>query len=244
MAKFDQQDQDITGSQFNAGEDIVFRDKIIHNIVVVGQFLDFAQIEGLIPPPPNLKDFEEISTKFEKTFTDRLGSDLINGVTLAGEILGKILPSWKPKSPLQAIPFRTLIPKLAPHIASKLTALYYWETFNKKEIYIESQFWEVVYLYSLSELWKKQKQYDALFGIAQKGTDESKEICFVRTLKTTSYDSEKTEILTFDNFDNQQFRIFITGIVIDLIRMGSVVSTDVQFWSSVVGLIASRQKAG
>ena len=43
MPDYDQRDQSIK-NQFNIG-----RDLIIHNLVVVGQFLDFAKIEGFSP---------------------------------------------------------------------------------------------------------------------------------------------------------------------------------------------------
>jgi len=102
---------DIEGS-VSAKGDIVGRDKTIQNILVVGQFLDYAQVEGLIPKLAETPDLESISKAFEKTFGERLGTDLAHATAATGEILKGFLVKMMPSQPFEALPFRDILEKI------------------------------------------------------------------------------------------------------------------------------------
>ena len=214
----------ISGNLNQTG-DIIGRDKIIHNIIVVGKVLDFAQIDGLIPNLSDMPNLKNISETFEANFLERLGSDLTNATSEAGEILRPILSSWTPTDG-RALPFKQILNGLAQPLANKILELDYWSNFcDTNPFTIGADIYSVIWFTSLSGLWRKYKKGNKVFGLARKGN-----------LATFVYKTETTikSQMDFKDFTREDFRIFILGIVLELIRMASVVSNDLLFWNQVI----------
>jgi hypothetical protein len=222
MTDFNQRNQQVN-QQTNIG-----RDQVIQNIVLVGQFLDFAQVEGLIPKPRIPTDFNSISDAFEKTFAQRLEGDLIKGIAFAGEVLKDGISNWKPKSPISAIN-RPRIMNDIPAILGKNLAIHdYWPAFSKNS---------TIWLYSVQLLWTnhfKTNKKDCLFGIYQNNIDDYR---FVKSPDGTDRGS-----IYYDGtvFSIEEFRVFLVGLVIDLIRLYSLASDDRIFWEGFVNLVTSK----
>jgi hypothetical protein len=249
---------DINGD-VDAKGDLVGRDKIIHNIVIVGQMLDLASIEGLLPKNSDLPDFQTIAAAFESTFNSSAKVELANAAAAAGEILKPILSEWMPKTLAGAMPYKIILPRLAESLFEKLKRLKYWDAFHED---IPSQEWpgdehanfkylhiKVIWLDSLSSLWKKHYQkYNEMprFGIIDlaymaDGHRFEGEQGFV-----AHYPSE-TRIKPLDSnyfmkFGSEEFRLFMSGLVLDLIRLVTLAQPDVKFMQGLMDSLAPQKK--
>jgi hypothetical protein len=222
----------ISGS-LNQHGDIVGRDKIIHNIIVVGRVLDFAQVDGLIPQLSDMPKLENISAAFEPNFKERLGSDLSNAIAIAGQILEPILSSWTPQSG-RALIFRDILLNLATPLGRKIQELNYWDVFcEPMGVLINQKRWNSLLLSSLSGLWNKYKTDKITYNLA---TLNNEAFVFIATHQTTGFTSQED----FKEFKREEFRIFIVGIVLDLIRMASLVSNDIDFWNQVIDSLSNN----
>jgi hypothetical protein len=248
----------IDGS-LNSQGDIVGRDKIIHNIIVVGRILDFARFEGLLPNASELPTFNSIAEAFEKTLNDRLGSDLTEAVATAGAILAPVLSQWLPKE-FAAFDHRKVLTNIASPLVERLQQLNYWSVFTES---IGSDRWRYsslrpghqvtdvqgIWLRSLQLLWKKYKaNSDKQYGIARihywweerwgGNSAECPAIVVKQNGQTTeAYDPYYNSLGLDDDFagfGREEFRIFIVGLVIDMIRLASVAVDDLRFWKGVI----------
>jgi hypothetical protein len=148
----------------NVGGDVVGRDKIIQQITIVGQFLDFAQVQGLLPRQTELTDYKSIAEAFEKNFGDRIASDLQQATAFAGEILKSVLLDWSQPEIPKPLPFKNILERIPPEICKQLHERGYWSTYAL----LDAGRGEFLPLKSLSELWIRQKGTrgtDWTFGI-------------------------------------------------------------------------------
>jgi len=146
----------IEGTEIEIGRDVVGRDKLIQNIIVVGQFLDFAKVQELIPNPSEVPNPVAIVENLERALTERLDVNLTKAIYITGELLRDLLSTWAPQQPFAAIRFRVLIPSLATHLGRKLVELNYWEAFcikSKLKVDSTQEEIELVWLDSLQDLW-------------------------------------------------------------------------------------------
>lgn len=200
--------------------DLVGRDKIIQNIVLVGQFLDFAKVEGLIPKPSTPADFESVSAAFEATFNQRLDGNLARATAFAGEILSKVIQKkWISGS---ALPFRDILSEVPYIVSSKLDELHYWDSFRDSS--------HIVWLHSLNLLWKKHFKINVLYGIGS-------HYWYVKR-------KEGYGMISVHEITNEQFRVIMAGLVIDLIRLHSIALDDIKFWEGLVDLLGTEKKSG
>jgi hypothetical protein len=259
MTTYDQSSQNV-GNQFNVG-----RDQIIHNLVLVGQFLDFAEVEGLIPRSATPADFTTISEAFDSTFEKRLGGDLTQAAASAGYFLSEVMLKFVPKQHPAALPAKKILAE-APHLLyKKLVESDFWNTFYTVCPNLTEHRWiyggegEVVWLYSLQILWKKYFKKNELFGISifrnlpPRILEDYEEIptnAFLCIIPAEWQKGGKGDVLkesintklyamevNVDNISYEQFRIIVAGLVIDLIRMCSIASDDIQFWNRLISLM-------
>lgn len=248
MTSYQQNNQSVN-NQTNVG-----RDQVIHNLVLVGQFLDFAKIEGLIPKASTPSDFSTIGDAFEKTFDQRLGGDLAQATALAGNILAGVMLRYVPKQQPMALPVRTIISESPDLLFRKLSETGFWNTFYEvarvsmdgSRAYSEA---EVLWLYSHQILWKKYFNKNELFGIAKYRNSSDAFLCKIpsewQSSSSLSDNWRKESIRTkqyanmvlIDSVNYEQFRITMAGLTIDLIRMCSITSNDIQFWQGLISLM-------
>lgn len=246
----------INGS-VNAQGDFVGRDKIIYNIVLLGQFLDFAKVEGLIPKLSTPSDFESISAAFEATFSQQLDNDLAQATMFAGEVLGEVIQKHWIKSSSKLLPFRAILAEVSDIASSKLKEAGYWNLFCldsvtlKRKEYDEykdpeeyEEYVDVIWLHSLGLLWKKHFKTNRLYGIANKFVNERHHSEYSCWVFNDQGDDSEAEPLNIGSITNEQFRVIMNGLVIDLIRMSSTASDDIKFWQGLVDLLGPEKKSG
>ena len=215
--------------------DIIGRDKIIQNIIVVGKVLDFAQADGLIPTPSDFPKLENIRDTIESGLRNRLGDDLTNATGIAGEILEPILSSWTPGKG-EALPFRDILDSLAIPLVETLSKLGYWDNFcDPIRISISDTYYRALWLTSLSSLWKKHKRGDGDIGIAHTIAEGEGAYFLYR-------EGENISKVSFKKFPREEFRIYIVGIVLDIVRMASIVSNDLDFWNQIIDSLTGNNQ--
>ncbi len=248
MTTYQQNNQSVN-NQTNIG-----RDQVIHNLVLVGQFLDFAKVEGLIPKAVAPSDFSTIIDAFERTFDQRLGSDLAQATASAGVILSGVMLKYVPKQQPAALPSRTILLEVPNVLFQKFVQLGFWNTFYEPSYvsYRPNNNYEpteVVWLYSHQMLWKKYFKRNELFGIAKPRNNKERGafLCTIPLKWQASTNSDwlresittkqYAEEVSIDDVNYEQFRIMMAGLTVDLIRMCSIASTDIQFWQGLISLM-------
>lgn len=226
MSQYNQNDQNVN-SQFNVG-----RDQIIHNLVLVGQFLDFTKIEGLIPKSSAPADFNTIVDAFEKTFSTRVETDLAQSVVFAGEVLKDAIKTWSPTLPFQALPIRDILHQVPTIIANKLVKLNYWNAYHES-----GDTFTYMRLQSLSLLWNKHFHEELVFAIAYTGDRQSFLVYVENKINAPIYWNTNNG-LDVDSITYEKFRVIMAGLIIDLMRIHSIGVDDVKFWNGIVGLIS------
>ncbi|MBE7468911.1 MAG: hypothetical protein DPW09_43350 [Anaerolineae bacterium] len=240
------------GSAVNIGDvgrdisnSIIAGRDVIQNIIVVGQFLDFAKVQDLLPASTPLPDLASVSTNLDQALQEHLGSGLAVATAAAGEILRDILAKWRPNNPGAAFPFRQMLPELAPQLVQKLKTLNYWDTFSESGFSAAySQPYQVIWLEALTHLWLKRTGHKKRFGLAEIGpaaafvTDPELEYADIKKVHLP----EEPRLGEFAKMSNEQFRIFMAGLVIDLIRLASEAAADVEFWQGLGELFNPKSK--
>jgi len=226
MSTYKQNNQSVQ-TQFNIG-----RDQVIHNLVVVGQFLDFAKVEGLLPKSETPSDFSTIVEAFEETFVQRLGSDLTQATAHAGIILSDVMLKYIPKRLPAALPIKTILREAPSSIYLKLSELGYWDAFYEVTSWRGISNHQVVWLYSLGLLWEKHFGRQRLFGIGiwKTGGDTA-------SLCEATQGKEIADNVNIDDITYDKFRVIMAGLTVDLIRICSIASTDLQFWEGIISLL-------
>lgn len=256
MANFDQRRQNVD-NQYNAG-----RDQIIQNITIVGRFLEFAEIEGLIPKASE-SSVEQINITLEKSLDDLVGgSNIAEAIAFAGEILRETLVDWRHIQKFAAIRTRNVLTELAPKIISKLKQLGYWDTLCEK--YNHLIYWpddagyctyddgeiEVIWLESIERLWRKYiEDEDIEYGLAR--VRRTRKCLLIKTIENfdifvvmscgikPAYNPNNPfdKDYNFTHMKPEELRIFMVGLVIDLIRMRLTALDDIKLWDGLINLV-------
>lgn len=226
------------------GANIAGRD-IIQNIVVVGQFLDFAKVEGLLPQPAAPLDLNQLSPNLDQALRDHLGSGLTVATAAVGEILRDSLAEWRPPQAGAAFPFKRMLPELAPKLVQKLKALNYWDTFAESGFSATyTNTYQVIWLEALNHLWRKHIASDKRFGLAEIGDtatfviEPGLEYPDVKI----AHNPKEPHLGEFAKMSNEQFRVFMAGLVLDLMRLASAAAEDIEFWQGLSDLLGPKSK--
>ena len=261
----------------NVQGDVIGRDNIIQNIVIVGRMLDFANVEGLLPQPANRIEYQSISEALSATFSGPSGDSIARSTAMAGEILKDVFGSYEHEQPAAALPFRRLLMEAAPKLVRNLRGLNYWDIY-REEIYVPAQrrlrggaWGTVVWLRSLRALWAKSRPHDdVLYGIAEirclvagglrkkthnnalgQFTAEDGKLyetfaTFVvkrGTALAVAYDPimEFAPLESeFGRIGNEEFRLLLVGLIIDVIGLVSSSLQDVGLWKSLTDFLAPK----
>jgi hypothetical protein len=238
----------LSQSSVTSQGDLVGRDKIIHNIVIVGQVLDMARVEDLLPQLPDLPDFGSISSALESTINERIGRDLAEPVANAGAILQPFYEKWTPRDSITALLYPTILADIAPFFVGRLMDLNYWFVFcepltkavnlsDPSGRYPTRDEWlsgQIIWLRSLSALWQKYFSDDGAYGLTRntvqdKTTHHQGESRFI----VQTRESEDLGMVDFSSFNFKKSQVFIVGFVIDLIRLSAIVSGERKFWDTM-----------
>jgi len=166
----DQSDLTASNVNINSNEtslagDVVGRDKIIHNIVIVGQLLDFAGVQGILPPTSHLPNYATVEEAVKTLLNDTQSVEMSQAISFAGAVLGDTFSEWRTSTTTPVIPVKMFLPQLAQTIARKLAVTGHWAAASE-EVIINDSSYTVLWLYSLQELLKKTGYKPTQYGIA------------------------------------------------------------------------------
>jgi hypothetical protein len=247
------------GDDFAVGGDVVGRDKnTIHNIVIVGQFLRQINLEGLIPEPLAPATFETISAAYRHSFADHVDADLAGATRVAGEMLAKELAAWIPVKQASPIPYRRLLPSLASILVQGLKQRGYWKMFSQEQSQERKDgniTYRVVWLNSMAQLWEKYLKQKCYYGICEETEVVQKKLSYPanvyqraqRSIKKRQYfvvrsaEHGKFASADFENIDSEEFRVFMAGLVIDIIRFASIAISDARLIKTLVDELSPSQ---
>lgn len=245
------------------GGDLVAGDKfIIQYIVMVGRALEYARIEELLPAALDASEFPNIQAALEGVFTGS-DPQLVKATATAGVILKEVFEMF-PVIDDADLPYKDIVRESAPIIYRQLKKMKYWEGFATSRVIGDWLFVpketdaNVFWLNTISKLWKKHLNLDAQIGLAEltipaysmreKVTpvpftetyyEDHTIICFVERVApyTVSeiYDPFGEQLR--DNlypFSHQWFRLFMVGLILDIIQMVSESSKNKAFWQRLI----------
>ncbi|MCG3146000.1 MAG: hypothetical protein HONDAALG_03796 [Gammaproteobacteria bacterium] len=218
MSDYDQQNQSVK-TQFNIG-----RDQVIHNLVLVGQLLDFAKVEGLLPKPSATSmDFTKILQSVEKNIDKQIENNLGFAAAFAGQILQNIVKKFDPKESLAIVPIKSILKELPSQIKYSLQHLNYWEAYAVKKMdYFKGYQRTGIVLDSLNTIWNKR------FGQ-------------VRTFMITDYPeliyfawNTRSKIVEIEELTIAESQVITLGIAIDLMRLYMIAENDMRTWRGIM----------
>lgn len=226
------------------GNDLIGRDKIIQNIVIVGHLLEFAKARDLLSDIENHDRFERIEEVikfvFEKWENEAQALDFV------GNVLSDLIHSWTPIDQYASFPYRQFAVQLSHHLVNKLKELGYWNEYcerkyiikvDQKTVKLDS---DVFPLKAVRRIWYEYKNYDCFWGIAEYkdpslmglGSISDK---FVRG--TSDENLKVVEIVGSEEFNSENLRLVIVGIIFDLVNLAIQTQSDFEFLSKVTRIL-------
>lgn len=254
----------IGGNVDSGGGKVVGRDdnSIINNIVIVGRFLEFAQIEELLPRLEHKQGFASIVDAIEGNIASRLDDDLADAVAWVGAILGEFLKDWIMRNNLSdvdvPISLASLLQQLIVHVGEELKDNGYWREWHEpqiKMIFDEVHGHvvitdEILWLDTTTKLfnhyWRNSVKRIGIFknDTSYWQIDDWQDYENpVYRLTTEPVAAQKVSLnsLAQGNFTSSQLRIIIAGIVLDLIRIKSDNTISAQFLQSLADVFKPLQ---
>lgn len=226
------------GGDVESGRDVIGRDQIIQNILVVRQFLDFAKLSDLLPQLDLPIDYEQVSVAFEDAFGDEAGQELAYATSFAGEILRDLVSELRPKDQFAAFPYSKMLDDLAPAVIDRLHFLGHWDVNStplddelaKLLRFTISSKPRILWLTSLEQLWENRYSYESRFGFL-----EGKEYYSSKNSRAmVFFGPENSGKIEDHDWGQDYLHTIFAGVVIDLVRIGSLHLSDKQFWARLV----------
>jgi len=240
---------DNTGEVNIAGGDVY---KSIQNIVIVGQFLDFAQIKHLLPKSSQNVNFTDIEMAFKAEIKQH-GVSIAEAVSQAGEIIKEIFQPQIIHGDNSVFVYQQFIREIAPPLIQKLKALKHWDRFHKIQNGIVVTFdgrgvqnrlnGQVIWLESLHELRKNQGVKEKNYGLALVSVKDKNYPFFVvddkiiqQAYNPLILNFQEDRNCDFSTMSENDFRLFITGLLLDLIRLCSQAQATSRFLQRLLGI--------
>lgn len=218
---------DISGSTIATGDNAT-----INNIIIVGRFLELAQVEGLLPKIEDREDFSSITHAIEGALNSRLNGDLAEATAFAGEILSDFVYEQLEKYTNKPLLLTQLVPTLIVHVVRKLKENGYWEAYARGHPN------RILSLDATTMLYTKNVN-DRMrdFGIEyESGIKRYRLVGEWFEIR----DMRHGEVPIKDQTP-KVLRIFIAGIVLDLIRIYSDNRISVQFLQEMANLFIQHK---
>lgn len=256
----------IDGNIDTGGGSFIGRDNI-QNIIVVGQLLELAEIQKLFPQPsPETSQLTNVAEALEKVFSQRQSAELSKSIAFAGYVLKDFLASRAPKNEFETVNFQDLLKGIDEHIGRKLVALKYWEKYcqpyNKwafEPLLHDSRRAEdrVIEFTATMDLFMKYGVIDDDTSIALVNSPGNRALTFTslqmvgkfvffmkqpKMIGSTVLSYKEVNELQAANLTPDQSRLFLIGIVVDLVRLYALSLPDTRFFQNLVDSLGLKQK--
>lgn len=227
MSNFTQKNQSIQGDQMNIGGN-----QVIQNIVLVGQFLDLAQVQNLLPKHVALSNTKSIADAFEKEFNQRFTPELAQSTAETGQILVPILRKWAPKNDFFAVPLDEVLNDLVEGVGVYFSDRNYWQVYSKKTRIFDSSLGvnvdlNFIILEAVNLIYKNQKKTQKKFTVG---------FTTPKVVKIYDHISDVIQV-EFSELPYDELQLFLSGIILDTIRLCSATTNHAKFWRDIVNIL-------
>lgn len=202
------------GGTVNA-RDVIGGDQILHNIIVVGQVLNWAQVEGLLPNLPATVDGQTVQEALDAAFAGAQRAELEQAMLVVRQILGDVFLKYAPP-PGAPFPLRELLKELPTVVYTRLNALGYWDSIKHTEPRQANPFASIrqsLYLESASKLWEKELGKAVRLELRHERDPRSSDAGKCRFVNALALNRASHDWM------RREGRVFVTGLVLDLIRI-------------------------
>ena len=228
----------LSGGNVSVSRDLVAGD-VIQNIVIVGRFLEFSEVEGLLPKR-NFPNFATIQQAFEATFTNAQRIDFVYALSKVRLILAPIFGEQNLSQ--IGIAYREIAQGLPMSLYSQLKQFGYWDEIADRNKAVERRhiLIEEINLPSAGKLWEREFGKKANFvltltefvhlnrGDAETPKSDHQEIRLVDLENPRHYPEQWTQ---------KQFRVFTAGLIIDLLDVVSESQGNELYWKKFYELL-------
>jgi len=220
------------GNANTGGGNFVGRDMII-NIMTVGRLLEFAEVQNLLPRISNQLSFTNVRDAIDSVFDDN-HNNLVVATAFAGEMLKDILADWISSRTGLHISLRKLIVELAKDLYKNLKLSGYWDMHRQLRYGSWDDFDEILYFDSTAMLWKEELyEINVFFGLVY---ENEFNIYFIKDFKPFK------EVV--EEWSTREQRLFLVGIVLDLIRIRSEDTLNLHFLRELVNSLEEYSSIG
>lgn len=257
---------DTTGQSIaESSKDLPLENQTIDNIIFLGELLKAVIADELRPKKDKIVDVTTIREALDMAFNKQFKEELEMPIAMAGQILKDVFIKWQPKTPVATLPYKRILRGIAPHLVNKLKELGYWENYRVRTSGIRWLSYrsqpniysaDVIWLPTLQQLWTKYKKVSKLYGIAEiKWKNENSyvgisESLFLVKEETSGYITEtyhKTSIeeedvrFDFYSMGNSDFRLFVTGLVLDIVNLADTSWDDLKLWRFLDDVLPDKE---
>jgi len=215
----------------------------IQNIIIVGRFLELAQVQSLLPKFDTQKPLENVHDAIEAIFTKDHNIELAEAIAFAGEILRDILDDWVSSRIGLHIALRKLIKGLAEALYEKLKLSGYWDMYRQVLDFSRYEYprfedtQEILFLESTNKLWEEEYNTNTSFALVYELDDNfCPRIYFVNVLTPL--------IAEVERWSTREQRLFLVGIILDLIRIHSENHLNIEFLRALINSLDVSSGAG
>lgn len=215
---------------------------IINNIVIVGQFLDFARINKLFSGSEDSQRFENIQQAIETSFAKQDQKRLSDGLEGIRTILGPYIERFIPREN-RRFDFRNFMNGIPYFLRERLAELHYWDdlaTRNSKQP-ADIAYVETIRLDAASKIWEKEFGEAANFALwftlynpfYRKGGQSLNECAL--------YNEENFDRSPSD-WNYREFRVFMTGLLVDMMNITAESEHNKLHWEQFQALFEITSK--
>ncbi|MBU0511393.1 MAG: hypothetical protein KKD28_11590 [Chloroflexi bacterium] len=211
--------------------------KLIDWFVEISRYLYWQPTSGIIPLGTNLSVREGVVGLIRTAFgEDEYAIRLC--LSFVEENFRDIIAALMPATPLSPIIYSQKLPGIAEKLADRLSVGNdYWLKFA---VIAKGFLFRTIPLYSLTALWNRNRDESRYYGLARyTDTNGQVQSRFIYRNRAEDWkgNPRQSTVVNFEDMDDQDSRLFIIGLVVDLMRMGKMLIDDSYFVEQLSELI-------
>lgn len=213
-------------------------DILIDWFLEISRYLGWQPTSNIIPLGTNLSVRQGVAELIRTTFGGNEGA-IWHCLIFVKENFQDIIDELMPDTPLSPIIYSQKLPGIAEMLADRLSDdidKNYWQKFS---VIADGYPFKTIPLSSLTVLWNRNRDASRYYGLARY-TDNNKwmQTRFVYRDEAEDWkgNPRQSTVVNFEEMDDQDSRLFIIGLVVDLMRMGKMLIDDYIFVGNILDL--------